>query len=85
MIGIGRNPLRPAPFSLDIDKRDRYAYHAFHVTHEREFLLNLLDMEKPEVIINFAAQGRGAVSLEVIIGGSLKPIRCHWFVSPKIS
>ena len=62
VIGIGRNPLRPKPFSLDIDAHARYAYHAFHVTHEREFLIDLLDKEKPEVIINFAAQGEGAVS-----------------------
>ena len=60
VIGVGRNPLRPRAFSLDIDKRERYAYHAFHITHEREFLLHLLDRERPEVIINFAAQGEGA-------------------------
>ena len=62
VLGIGRNLLRPEPFSLNIDKRDGYEYHARHVTHELDLLLELLDKEKPEVIINFAAQGEGAVS-----------------------
>jgi dTDP-glucose 4,6-dehydratase len=62
VIGIGRNPLRPAPFSLGIEKRRRYVYHARHVTYELDLLLELLDREKPQVIVNFAAQGEGAVS-----------------------
>ncbi|HEU0072175.1 MAG TPA: GDP-mannose 4,6-dehydratase [Alphaproteobacteria bacterium] len=62
VIGIGRNPLRPGPFSLDIDKREGYVYHARHITYELDLLLELLDKEKPDVIVNFAAQGEGAVS-----------------------
>jgi len=62
VIGIGRNPLRPEPFSLGIDKRKNFAYHAFHLTYEMDSVLELLDKEKPEVIINYAAQGEGAVS-----------------------
>lgn len=62
VIGIGRAALRPEPFSLNIDKYERYEYHAYHVTHELDLLLELLDREKPEVIVNFAAQGEGAVS-----------------------
>jgi dTDP-glucose 4,6-dehydratase len=62
VIGIGRNPLRPEPFSLNIESREGYEYHARHVTHEIDLLLELLDREKPEVIVNFAAQGEGAVS-----------------------
>ncbi len=62
VIGIGRNPLRESAFSLDIDRRDGYEYHARHVTYELDLLLELLDREKPEIIINFAAQGEGAVS-----------------------
>ena len=34
VIGIGRNPLRPEPFSLGIAQREGYVYHARHVTHE---------------------------------------------------
>jgi dTDP-glucose 4,6-dehydratase len=62
VIGIGRNSLRPAPFSLGIEQHARYTYHARHVTYELDLLLELLDKEKPEVVINFAAQGEGAVS-----------------------
>jgi dTDP-glucose 4,6-dehydratase len=62
VIGIGRNPLRPEPFSLGIEKRKNYRYHAYHITYEMDAVLELLDREKPEVIINYAAQGEGAVS-----------------------
>lgn len=62
VIGIGRNPLRPGAFGLDIDRRDRYEYRAFHITHELDLMLEYLDKEKPGVIVNFAAQGEGAVS-----------------------
>lgn len=62
VIGIGRNPLRSEPFSLNIEKRDGYQYHARHVTYEFDLLMELLDKEKPEIIVNFAAQGEGAVS-----------------------
>lgn len=62
VIGIGRNPLREAPFSLNIDKRDGYEYHARHLTYELDLLMEVLDREQPEVIVNYAAQGEGAVS-----------------------
>jgi len=62
VIGIGRNPLRPEPFSLGIEKQPGFEYHARHVTHELDLLLELLDQKRPEIIINYAAQGEGAVS-----------------------
>lgn len=63
VIGVGRNPPRPEAFTLNVGKGDkRYSYHAYHVTHELDLLLELLDREKPQVIINYAAQGEGAVS-----------------------
>lgn len=62
VLGIGRNPLRPEPFSLGVEKRRGYEYHAYHVTHELDLLLDLLDRKKPQVIVNYAAQGEGAVS-----------------------
>jgi dTDP-glucose 4,6-dehydratase len=62
VLGIGRNLMRPEPFSLNVEKRPRYEYHAYHVTYELDLLLELLDRKKPQVIINFAAQGEGAVS-----------------------
>jgi dTDP-glucose 4,6-dehydratase len=62
VLGVGRNPLRPGPFSLGIHKRKGFEYHARHVTYELDLLMELLDKEKPEIIVNFAAQGEGAVS-----------------------
>lgn len=62
VIGVGRNFLREEPFSLNITKHKKYEYHSRHIYHEQDLLLELLDKEKPEVIINFAAQGEGAVS-----------------------
>lgn len=62
VIGIGRAPLRPEPFSLGIENRDRYEYHARHLTHEMDLMLEILDREKPQTIVNFAAQGEGAAS-----------------------
>ena len=63
VIGIGRNLSRPEAFTLNVGKGDkRYSYHAYHVTHELDLLLELFDKEKPQVIVNYAAQGEGAVS-----------------------
>jgi dTDP-glucose 4,6-dehydratase len=62
VIGVGRNPLRPEPFSLHVDRRRRYQYHAYHLTYELDLLLELLDKNRPQIIINYAAQGEGAVS-----------------------
>ncbi len=62
VIGVGRNLLRPEPFSLNIESRDRYHYYARHLTYEMDLLFEILDKEKPDVIVNFAAQGEGAAS-----------------------
>lgn len=63
VVSVGRNPPKPKPFTLGVGEGDqRYSYHAFHVTHELDLLLELFDRERPEVIINYAAQGEGAVS-----------------------
>ncbi len=62
VIGIGRNPLHRGAFSLGIEKEKGFEYHARHVTYELDLLLELLDRERPEIIVNYAAQGEGAVS-----------------------
>ena len=68
VIGIGRNPPKPEPFTLNVGKGDpRYSYHAYHVTHELDLLMRLLDKERPEVVVNFAAQGEGAVSWKELV------------------
>ena len=63
VVSVGRNLARPEPFTLNVGKDDpRYSYHAYHITYEMDLLLELLDKVKPEVIVNYAAQGEGAVS-----------------------
>jgi len=63
VVSVGRSPERPEAFSLNVGKGDpRYSYHAIHVTYELDRLLELFDAERPQVIVNFAAQGEGAAS-----------------------
>src|SRR5262245_2243688 len=63
VIAVGRNSPKPEPFTLKVGAGDaRYAYHAYHVGYELDLLLEMLDLEKPQVIVNYAAQGEGAVS-----------------------
>jgi len=62
VIGVGRHPLPDEPFARGIGRRPGYEYHAFHVTYELDSLLELLDRERPAIVVNFAAQGEGALS-----------------------
>jgi len=65
VIAVGRNLPKYECFTLGIGEGDpRYSYHAYHVNYELDLLMELLDREKPQVIINFAAQGEGATSLK---------------------
>jgi dTDP-glucose 4,6-dehydratase len=62
VVGIGRAPLRPRAFSLGVEDDPRYEYRAYHIGYEQDLLLEYLDALRPNIIINFAAQGEGAVS-----------------------
>jgi dTDP-glucose 4,6-dehydratase len=63
VICVGRNPEKPEPFTLNLGHGDpRYCYAQIHIGFESDRLLELLDAERPDVIINFAAQGEGATS-----------------------
>lgn len=62
VIGIGRNHLRRGAFSVGIENEPKFEYYARHVTYELDLLMELLDKERPEIIVNYAAQGEGAVS-----------------------
>ncbi|MDC1076108.1 GDP-mannose 4,6-dehydratase [Litorivicinus sp.] len=64
VVGIGRNLLRSPAFSLGIDEQPNYEYRAYHVTYEFDLLMKFLDELQPDFIVNFAAQGEGAVSWE---------------------
>ncbi len=53
---MGRNIPRSAAYTLDVGKDDsRYRYEQIHMVFEQDRLFELLDREKPEVIVNFAA------------------------------
>jgi len=63
VVAVGRNTPKPEPFTLNVGTGDsRYSYHAYHVTYELDLLLELLDRERLQIIVNYAAQGEGAVS-----------------------
>lgn len=57
--GIGRRGPRPAPFWLT---PPFYDYHVMDVIHDWVALGSLLEKRKPDVVVNFAAQGEGAAS-----------------------
>jgi dTDP-glucose 4,6-dehydratase len=57
--GIGRSPRKP-PALWPIEHH--YRYHALHVVDQLQAVMAVLDTEKPDVIVNFAAQGEGAAS-----------------------
>ncbi len=63
VVCIGRNSEKPEPFSLNVGHDDRrYSYKQAHITHEQDRLFEIIEDERPDVIVNFAAQGEGAVS-----------------------
>ena len=63
VIGIGRNLLRPEPFSLNIEKRAALRVSRLpRDLRTRPACSSCSIDKKPEVIVNFAAQGEGAVS-----------------------
>jgi len=63
LFSIGRAPPKPPCFRMGVGDGDgRYAYVPMHITYQDDQVLKLLDFVKPDVIVNFAAQGEGATS-----------------------
>jgi dTDP-glucose 4,6-dehydratase len=63
IINIGRNSAKSECFTLNVGKGDkRYSYHTYHITYEIDLLMEFLDKCRPDIIINYAAQGESAVS-----------------------
>lgn len=62
VLGIGRSALRPDYFSLGAARWQGFTYHHRHIWYEMDYVLGLLRHYKPEIIVNFAAQGEGAAS-----------------------
>lgn len=57
--GIGRSPRKhPALWRVDHD----YRYYRAHLIHEFGAVLDILDRERPDILVNFAAQGESAAS-----------------------
>jgi dTDP-glucose 4,6-dehydratase len=58
VIGVSRSPERPEPFLRYRRRGDhaRFRFHRMDINHDMDALLALLDREKPEWIVNFAAQ-----------------------------
>lgn len=57
--GIGRSKPKAPPFWL---VPPGYRYHACHLVTELPAAMAILDTERPDVVVNFAAQGEGAAS-----------------------
>lgn len=56
VIGVGRNPWPGPLHTLGVGAGDpRYSFHQVHLVFEQDRLLELIDEEKPDYIINFAA------------------------------
>lgn len=57
--GIGRSgPKQPALWQVD----HNYRFWALHLVDELDAYMAILDKERPDVVVNFAAQGEGAAS-----------------------
>lgn len=66
VIGVSRSPERTALFLRYRSRPDlsRYRYFPLDLNRDMEVLLDLLDSERPEEIVNFAAQSEVAPSWE---------------------
>lgn len=58
-VGIGRSKPKPPPF-WQVDHH--YPYHDLHLVNHLAATMAVLDTERPDIIVNFAAQGEGAAS-----------------------
>jgi len=65
-IGISRSPERPAPFLRYRQREDlsRFRFQRFDMNADMPALIDFLDAERPEAIVNFAAQSEVGPSWE---------------------
>src|SRR5438067_11298810 len=66
VIGVSRSAERSALFLRYKARKDlsRYRYHALDMNRDMGPILDLLDAEKPDAVVNFAAQSEVAPSWE---------------------
>lgn len=57
--GIGRSGPKAAPFWL---VEHHYRFLALHLVDQLDATMAVLDTERPDIVVNFAAQGEGAAS-----------------------
>ncbi len=60
VIGLSRSPEYDQvflPYLYKKDRSDRFRFFQFDLNKDQEKILSLLDEEKPDVVINYAAQG----------------------------
>lgn len=63
ILSIGRSPEKAKPFLLGLNNAiERYDYREAHITYMPETLGHFLDLFRPDVIVNFAAQGESGTS-----------------------
>lgn len=55
VLSIGRNPWPERPWTDGLRPGVRFRHEQVHIVHEPERLQRLLDRERPDVIVNFAA------------------------------
>jgi dTDP-glucose 4,6-dehydratase len=63
VVGCGRSALKGEAFTLGTDRMG-YRYRVFSIGPDNEFIADWLEAERPDVIVNFAAQGEGAASFK---------------------
>lgn len=61
VIGSGRSNRKGPAFTVGAG----FPYRAYIIGTDNEFLVDWLDAKKPDVIVNFAAQGEGAASFDL--------------------
>lgn len=66
IVGVGRSPEGSAAFARyrSHTGRERFRYHQLDINTDSDALLELFDHEKPDTIVNFAAQGEVGTSWE---------------------
>jgi dTDP-glucose 4,6-dehydratase len=62
---VGRSPSKSRCFTLGVGEGDpRYSYHAVDVVRDIDRLSELFERDRPEIIVNFAAEGESSASFK---------------------
>ena len=66
VVGVGRSPERSSTFAKYKTNSNlrNFSYHQFDINNDTSAFLKFIDNERPDYIVNFAAQGEVATSWE---------------------